>query len=121
MVQHFHRPARLGLRVLITEPWGRTTLSHILSTRGEHQRALDEAEVALRLNPSFALAHTIYGWALLRAGRFEEAVTSTAKALRLSPRDDFRDSVQAYTASRSSVLNGLRRPPLHSEVRVLDA
>ena len=83
------KAAEQSIRLDASEPWGRTTLSHILSTRGEHQRALDEAEIALLLNPSFALAHTIYGWALLRAGRFEEAIASTAKALRLSPNDDF--------------------------------
>ena len=60
-----------------------------LSSEGQHERALRELEEALRVNPSFALAHSIYGWALARAGRFDDAVVQTGTALRLSPTDSF--------------------------------
>ena len=89
-----------------SEPWGRTTLCHILSARGQHEQALHEAGVALRLNPNFALAHTIYGWALLRSGRFEEAVAETGKALRISPNDDFAGF---YSAIHGLTLLGAQR------------
>jgi adenylate cyclase len=59
------------------------------SSAGQHDRALRELETALRLNPSFALAHGIFGWALARVGRYEAAVEETAKALRLSPADTY--------------------------------
>ncbi len=51
--------------------------------------ALAEFELALSLNPSFALALSVYGLALTFSGRWEEAGVATAKALRLSPRDPF--------------------------------
>ena len=89
-----------------SEPWGRTTLCHILSARGQHEQAIHEAEVALRLNPNFALAHTVYGWALLCAGRFNEAVAETAKALRMSPNDDFAGF---YSAIHGLTLLGSQR------------
>jgi adenylate cyclase len=60
-----------------------------VSAVGQHERALPELEAALRVNPSFALAHTIYGWALARAGRFDDAILETQMALRLSPADTF--------------------------------
>ena len=51
--------------------------------------ALAEFELALSLNPNFALAQSVYGLALAFCGRWEEAGAATARALRLSPRDPF--------------------------------
>ena len=45
-----------------------------LSSAGQHERALGELQAALNLNPSFALGHIVFGWALLRAGHFDEAL-----------------------------------------------
>jgi adenylate cyclase len=52
-------------------------------------RALGELRAALDLNPNFALGHTALGWALMRAGQFEEAIAATGQALRMSPLDTF--------------------------------
>jgi adenylate cyclase len=71
------------------DPWARMACGISLSSAGEHDRALGQFETALEHNPSFALAHAMYGLALVRAGRFEQAVQITAKALRMSPLDDF--------------------------------
>ena len=60
-----------------------------LSQSAQHERALAELRAALQLNPSFALGHMVFGWALSRAGGFDEAVTETARALRMSPVDSF--------------------------------
>jgi tetratricopeptide (TPR) repeat protein len=43
----------------------------------------------LSLNPNFALAHSIYGLALIFCGRREEGAEAASRALRLSPRDPF--------------------------------
>jgi adenylate cyclase len=45
-----------------------------LSSAGQHERALGELQAALNLNPSFALGHIVFGWALLSAGHFDEAL-----------------------------------------------
>ncbi len=60
-----------------------------MSCCGVSTPALAEFELALSLNPSFALALSVYGLALTFSGRWQEAGVATAKALRLSPRDPF--------------------------------
>jgi adenylate cyclase len=71
------------------DPWARMVSGLCFSTEGQHDRALGELRVALRLNPSFALGHMAYGWGLLRAGQFDEAIAETRQAMRLSPLDHF--------------------------------
>jgi tetratricopeptide (TPR) repeat protein len=51
--------------------------------------SLAEFELALRLNPNFALTQGYYGLALSYCGRWEEANIAARRALRLSPRDPF--------------------------------
>ena len=81
--------AQNALALDAAEPWARMVSGLCLSTDGQHDRALGELRVALTLNPSFALGHMAYGWALLRAGEFDEAIAKTGQAMRLSPLDDF--------------------------------
>ena len=57
-------------------------------------------------NPSFALAHTWYGLALLRAGRFDRAIEMTLKARRMSPADSFAGM---YSTCCGLALLGARR------------
>jgi adenylate cyclase len=77
-----------------------------LSTAGQHERALVELQTALNLNPSFALGRMVFGWALLRAGSFDEAISETGRALRMSPLDSFSGF---YTATHGLALLGARR------------
>jgi tetratricopeptide (TPR) repeat protein len=60
---------------------------HLYARRFED--SLVELEAALRLNPSFALAHGNYGLTLSYCGRWEEGARAAAHALRLSPRGPF--------------------------------
>jgi adenylate cyclase len=98
--------AHEALRLDQGEPWAHMTVGLNLSTSGQHQRALAEHQAALNLNPSFALARTAYGWALLRAGRFDDAIAETAKALRMSPLDSFAG---LYTSIHGLALLAARR------------
>ena len=88
------------------EPWARMVSGLCLSTDGQHDRALGELRAALRLNPSFALGHMAYGWALLRAGAFEDAIAETSQAMRLSPLDHFSGF---YVAIHGLALLGAER------------
>jgi TolB-like protein len=88
------------------EPWARMVSGLCLSTDGQHDRALGELRVALTLNSSFALGHMAYGWALLRAGAFDEAIAETGQAMRLSPLDDFSGF---YSAIHGLALLGAER------------
>jgi adenylate cyclase len=78
------------------DPWALAAYGIALSTIGQHERALNQFRSALEHNPSFALAHTMYGLASVRAGQFEQAVEETAKALRMSPIDDFSGVYSAF-------------------------
>ncbi|MBR1142202.1 adenylate/guanylate cyclase domain-containing protein [Bradyrhizobium sp. AUGA SZCCT0431] len=98
--------AQEALRLDQSEPWAHMTVGLNLSTSCQHQRALAEHQAALNLNPSFALARTAYGWALLRAGRFDDAIAETAKALRMSPLDSFAG---LYTTIHGLALLAARR------------
>src|SRR5690606_7206383 len=76
------------------------------STAGQHERALGELRRALALNPSFTLGHMAFGWALLRAGHYDEAIAETARALQMSPVDSFSGF---YTSVHGLALLAARR------------
>ena len=88
------------------DPWARMVSGLCLSSMGQHERAIDELAMALRLNPSFALGSMAFGWALLRAGHFDDAIAETGRALRMSPLDSFSGF---YTAIHGLALLGARR------------
>ena len=71
------------------DPWAQHALGcvHVLARRWDD--ALAQFDLALRLNPNFALAQGYQGIALALSGRWEEAIEAAARALRLSPRDPF--------------------------------
>ena len=54
---------------------------------GEHELAIAEFEKAIELNPSYAQAYYNLGWALVQAGRPNEAMEHLDRAYRLSPND----------------------------------
>jgi TolB-like protein len=83
------RAALAAIRADSGDHWAHHALGcvHVLLRRFDD--ALAEFELALSLNPSFALAQSVYGLALAFSGRWQEAGAATARALRLSPRDPF--------------------------------
>jgi TolB-like protein/cytochrome c-type biogenesis protein CcmH/NrfG len=71
------------------DPWAHYALgcAHLLLRRFDD--SLAEFELALKLNPNFALAQSVYGLALAFCGRWEDAYAAASRAVRLSPRDPF--------------------------------
>jgi TolB-like protein/Tfp pilus assembly protein PilF len=71
------------------DPWAHHALGcvHLVARRWDD--ALAEFDLALSLNPNFALAQGYRGVVLSVCGRCEEAIASTGRALRLSPWDPF--------------------------------
>ena len=88
------------------DPWARMIAGFCLSTAGQHARGLEELRMALTLNPSFALGHSFYGWALLRVGDYDKAIEATSRALELSPLDNYAG---LYTSTHGLALLGARR------------
>jgi TolB-like protein len=79
------RAAKAAIAADSGDPWAHYALGFSYLFMRRFDDSLAEFESALRLNPSFSLAHGHYGLALACCGRIEEAELATARALRLSP------------------------------------
>ena len=69
------------------DAWARHGLAYTYLFRRRFDDALAEFELALQLNPNFAMAHAFYGVTLCYAGRWQDGDAAARRALRLSPRD----------------------------------
>lgn len=83
------RAARAAIRADSEDPWAHQALGSVMLFARRFDDCLAEFELALQLNPSFALAQGFYGLALTYCGRWEEGDLAVRRALRLSPRDPF--------------------------------
>ncbi len=82
------------------DPWAHLALGAVYMLARRFDDALAEYEVALRLNPNFALAQAYYGLALAYNSRWQEADEAVRRAIRLSPRDPYLAvycGIAAYT------------------------
>jgi tetratricopeptide (TPR) repeat protein len=69
------------------DAWAHHGLAYTYLFRRRFDDALAEFELALKLNPNFAMAHAFYGVTLCYAGRWQDGDIAARRALRLSPRD----------------------------------
>jgi TolB-like protein/cytochrome c-type biogenesis protein CcmH/NrfG len=71
------------------DPWAHYALGSVYLFNRRFDNSIAEYNLALRLNPNFALARAYYGRALAFCGLWEEGDREARHALRLSPRDPF--------------------------------
>ncbi|MEX2035588.1 MAG: winged helix-turn-helix domain-containing protein, partial [Xanthobacteraceae bacterium] len=93
------RAALAAIRADSEDPWAHNALGHVYLFARRFDDSLAEFELALRLNPNFALAQGYYGLSLSYSGRWQDADQAARRALRLSPRDPFSavyDGIAAY-------------------------
>jgi TolB-like protein/Tfp pilus assembly protein PilF len=69
------------------DPWAHLAIGCVHLYVRRFDDSVAAFETALRLNPSFSLAHGYYGLTLSYCGRWEEGALAAERALRLSPRD----------------------------------
>ncbi|OKO86786.1 membrane protein [Bradyrhizobium sp. NAS80.1] len=69
------------------DAWAHHGLAYTYLFRRRFDDALAEFELALKLNPNFAMAHASYGVTLCYAGRWQDGDAAARRALQLSPRD----------------------------------
>jgi TolB-like protein len=81
------RAALAAIRADSEDPWAHYALGGVHLHMRRFDDSLAEFELALRLNPNFALAQGYYGVVLCYCGRWQEGDAAARRALRLSPRD----------------------------------
>ena len=93
------RAALAALRADSEDPWAHLAAASVYVCLGRFEDSLAEFELALRLNPNFALAQGYYALVLANYGRWQEGSAAARRALKLSPRDPFSaiyNAVGAY-------------------------
>jgi TolB-like protein/tetratricopeptide (TPR) repeat protein len=83
------RAACAAIRADGEDPWAHYALGGVRLFNRRFDDSIAEYELALRLNPNFALARAYYGRALTFCGLWEDGDREAGHALRLSPRDPF--------------------------------
>jgi TolB-like protein len=83
------RAALAAIRADTEDPWAHYALGSVYLFNRRFDDSTAEYDLALRLNPNFALARAYYGRALAFCGLWEEGDREARHALRLSPRDPF--------------------------------
>jgi TolB-like protein/tetratricopeptide (TPR) repeat protein len=83
------RLAKAAIRADSEDPWAHNALGYAYLFVQRFDDSLAEFELALRLNPNFALAQGMFGLSLCYSSRWEEGDLAARRALRLSPRDPF--------------------------------
>jgi len=83
------RAAQSAILADSEDPWAHYALACVSMYTRRYADALAEFELALRLNPSFALAQGYFGLTLAYRGCWHEGHEAARRALRLSPRDPF--------------------------------
>ncbi len=100
-IQLAERAAFAALRIDNEDPWAHLGAAFVHARLGRTAESLASFETALRLNPSFSLAHGCRGLVLIWDGQWREGVEAARRARRLSPRDPFAAiyyAVEAYAA-----------------------
>jgi tetratricopeptide (TPR) repeat protein len=83
------RAALAAIQADSEDPWAHYALGGVYLSMRRFDDSLAEFELALQLNPNFALAQGYHGLVLSYCGRWEEGHGAARRALRLSPRDPF--------------------------------
>ena len=92
------RLARAATRSDGEDPWAHHALGYVYLLARRFDDSLAEYELALRLNPNFALAHAYYGLSLSYSGRWQEANEAVRRAIRLSPHDPYSSAYYGIAA-----------------------
>jgi TolB-like protein/cytochrome c-type biogenesis protein CcmH/NrfG len=95
------RAAIAAVRIDNEDPWAHLGAAFVHARLGRTAESLASFDTALRLNPSFSLAHGCRGLVLIWDGQWREGVEAAQRARRLSPRDPYAAiyyAVEAYAA-----------------------
>ena len=97
------RHALAAIRIDSEDPWAHQALGFVYLLLRRFDNSLAELEMALRLNPNFALAQGYYGLSLSYNGRWQEADAAARRALRLSRAIRSRRSIPASSPTPNTL------------------
>lgn len=83
------RAAVTAIQADSEDAWAHVGLGSVNMMARRFDDALADYELALQLNPNFALAQAYYGLSLSYNSRWQEGDEAVRRAIRLSPRDPF--------------------------------
>ena len=101
LIDHGLKFASAAVRADDKDAFPQFVFGRLLALNGEFDQAIDRLNLAIDLNPNFALAYYGLGYTLTVSGHPDEALTMFDKALRLSPMDHYR---WAFYTMRSMAL-----------------
>ncbi len=87
-----------GLQLDVNEPWCYIARAFIAIATLDSETCLASAKKAIELSPSFAYAHSVYGLAIALSGHGKNALPEVDMAMRLSPRDVWREEFYLHYA-----------------------
>ena len=87
-----------GLQLDVNEPWCYIARAFIAIATLDSETCLASAKKAIELSPSFAYAHSVYALAIALSGHGKHALSEVDMAMRLSPRDVWREEFYLHYA-----------------------
>jgi tetratricopeptide (TPR) repeat protein len=87
-----------GIQLDVNEPWSYIARAFIgISTR-DSELSLSSSRKAIELSPNFAYGHSVHGLAIALSGRGADGLGEIELAMRLSPRDIWREVFELHYA-----------------------
>jgi TolB-like protein len=101
LIDHGLKFASAAVRADDKDAFPQFVYGRLLALNGDFDQAIDRLNLAIDINPNYALAYYGLGYTLTVSGHPDEALTMFDKALRLSPMDHYR---WAFYTMRSMAL-----------------
>ena len=87
-----------GIQLDINEPWSYIARAFIGVSTRDSELSLSASHKAIELSPNFAYGHSIHGLAIALSGRGADGLGEIELAMRLSPRDIWREVFELHYA-----------------------
>ncbi|MDA9982115.1 adenylate/guanylate cyclase domain-containing protein [Gammaproteobacteria bacterium] len=102
LLDHGLKEASAAVRADDKDAFAQFVFGRLLALNGKFDESIERLNIAIEINPNYALAYHGLGYALAAGGNPADAVAQFDTALRLSPKDPYRRAF--YTMKAFSLL-----------------